>query len=169
MGKTAEFITRALLIGAGATLVMDLWALLLRRFGIPSLDFALLGRWIGHLRRGRWLHPSIAKAEPVRGERLLGWSAHYAIGISFASLLVAAFGLTWARSPSPGPALFIGVVTVLAPLFVLQPALGAGIASSKTPRPLFNCLKSLATHTVFGAGLYLAALAAAALLPPGRD
>ena len=153
-------------IGVGATLTMDGWALLLRQFGIPSLDFALLGRWIGHLARGRWMHVSIAKSSPIQGERPIGWLAHYSIGISFAALLVSTFGLTWARSPTLAPALIVGLVTALAPLFVLQPAMGAGIASSRTPRPLFNSLKSLVTHTVFGLGMYLSALASAALLPP---
>jgi hypothetical protein len=156
-----ETIARSLVIGAGATLVMDAWAALLRRFGIPSLDFALLGRWVGHLPRGRFLHQRIAGAEPVPGERMLGWATHYAIGISIAGLLLATFGLEWARAPRLWPALLIGVVTVAAPLLVLQPALGAGIASRKTPRPLFNSLKSLATHAVFGLGLWLAALVTA--------
>lgn len=167
VNEKAEFIVRALAIGVGATIVMDLWALVLRQFGIPSLNFAFLGRWLGHLPEGRWIHPSIAKAAPVRGELLMGWGAHYSIGISFAAVLLATFGLKWARSPSVLPALFIGVVTVLAPLFVLQPALGAGVASSKTPTPVFNCLKSLATHTVYGLGLYLAALSTASLIPAG--
>jgi len=163
-----EFISRSLLIGVGATIVMDLWALLIRRFGVQSLNFALLGRWIGHLREGRWSHESIAKAAPVRGELLLGWLAHYSIGITFAAILLATFGLPWARSPSPAPALAIGIVTVLAPLLILQPALGAGIASSKTPTPIFNSVKSLVTHTVFGLGMYLAALSTASLFPAGQ-
>jgi hypothetical protein len=139
------------------------WAALLKQFGVPSLNFVFLGRWIGHLPEGRWIHDSIAKAGPVRGELLLGWAAHYAIGMTFAGLLLAIFGLQWARNPSLFPALLIGIVTVVSPLFVLQPALGAGIASSKTPRPLFNCGKSLVTHTIYGVGLYLAALATAGL------
>jgi len=163
-----EFAQRAVLIGAGATVVMDVWAFVLRRVGIPSLDFALLGRWLGHARRGTWTHTSIAKAAPIRGEAWIGWTAHYSIGITFAALLLATFGLTWARSPSPFPALFIGIVSVVAPLFILQPAFGAGIASSKTPRPVFNSVKSLVTHVVYGTGLYLAALATAALFPVGR-
>jgi hypothetical protein len=167
MNEKVEFISRFVLIGVGATIVMDLWALLLRQFGIPSLNFALLGRWLGHLPEGRWIHQSIAKATPVRGELLIGWCTHYSIGISFSAVLLATFGLDWARSPSLLPALFIGIGTVLAPLFVLQPALGAGIASSKTPTPLFNCIKSLVTHTVYGFGLYFAALATASLMPAG--
>lgn len=157
MTNTSEFILRSVLIGGGATLTMDLWAAALRRFGIPSLDFALLGRWIAHIPRGRLLHESIARAAPVRGERLIGWCAHYGIGISFASILLLSFGLEWARVPTLAPALVVGVVTVAAPWFVLQPALGAGIASTKTPRPVFNSLKSLLTHVVFGFGLFIAA------------
>ena len=165
MSNPIEFVIRTLSIGAGATLVMDAWAFMLRRLGIPSLDFALLGRGIGHLPRGTWFHPSIAKATPVAGERLLGWSAHYGIGITFSALLLTLFGLSWARSPSLGPALLVGLVTVIAPLFILQPALGAGVASSKTAAPLFNAAKSVVTHLVFGFGLYLAAVATARVLP----
>jgi len=168
MSEPLEFVLRTVLIGSGATLVMDGWARLLRGFGIPSLNFAFLGRWIGHLPRGRLVHASIAQAPPVRGERLLGWCAHYLLGISFAALLLSTFGLKWARSPSLLPALFIGVVTVAAPLLVLQPAWGAGIASLKTAKPLFNSAKSLVTHSVYGFGLYLAAQAAAALVPAAQ-
>ncbi|HLL55681.1 MAG TPA: DUF2938 domain-containing protein [Myxococcaceae bacterium] len=163
MNDTLEFAVRAVAVGAGATAVMDVWAAVLRRFGIPSLNFALLGRWLGHLPEGHFVHESIAKAPPVKGELLLGWCAHYSIGIAFAALLLATFGLEWARSPTPGPALFIGLVTVLAPLFILQPALGAGIASMKTPTPVFNALKSVVTHAVYGLGLYGAAVITAAI------
>ncbi len=165
MSETVEFVVRSVVVGVGATLTMDVWAAVLRRFGVPSLDFGLLGRFIGHLPEGRWFHQSIAKSAPVRGERLLGWCAHYSIGVGFAALLLAVFGLTWARSPTPAPAVLIGMVTVVAPLFVLQPALGAGVASSKTPRPVFNSVKSLITHLVFGLGLFLAADATASLVP----
>jgi hypothetical protein len=168
MSPSIEFLLRTLMIGVGATLMMDLWALLLRQIGIPSLNFALLGRWIGHLRHGQWTHDSIARATPVPGELLMGWTAHYAIGISFALLLLSTFGLKWARTPSLLPALLIGVVTVLAPLLILQPAMGAGIASTNTPTPILSSLKSLVTHTVYGLGLYLAALTTAALLPAGK-
>jgi hypothetical protein len=168
MSERIEFALRTVSIGVGATLVMDGWALVLRQFGIPSLNFAFLGRWIGHLPRGRWMHESIAKAAPVRGERLIGWCAHYSLGVTFAALLVSTFGLRWARSPSLLPALFIGIVTVAAPLLILQPALGAGVASSRTAKPVFNRLKSVVTHAVYGFGLYLAALATASLIPAGR-
>jgi hypothetical protein len=150
-------------------MMMDLWALLLRRLGVPSLNFGLVGRWLGHLPEGRFVHESIARAAPIKGELLIGWGLHYSIGISFAALLLSTFGLQWARSPSLLPALVIGILTVAAPLLILQPALGAGIASSKTAAPLFNSMKSVVTHTVYGLGLYLAALATASLLPTVRQ
>lgn len=164
MSPAGEFIVRAVLIGAGATLVIDLWAVLLRQVGVSSLQMTLLGRWIGHLPDGRWVHANVAAAAPVRGERWIGWGAHYAIGITLAALLLRVEGLDWARTPSLFPALRFGVVTVAGPWFVLQPAMGAGLASTRTPRPVFNAAKSLLTHATFGLGLYLAACLSA-LIP----
>ena len=165
MHVISEFVLRSFMIGAGATAVIDLWALLLRQFGIVSLNLAFLGRWLGHLPGGRWKHESIAKTAPIRGELWIGWLAHYSIGVTFAALLLGVNGSEWARSPTLLPALIIGIITVAAPLFILQPALGAGIASSRTPKPVFNSIKSLVTHVVFGIGLYLAALVTAWLIP----
>jgi len=159
-----EFLWRTVAIGAGATAAMDLWGLLLKQFGVRSLNYALLGRWMGHLPEGQWIHQNIAQSAPIKNELLLGWCTHYAIGITFAALLIAVYGLKWARSPSLLPALTFGIVTVVAPLFILQPALGLGIASTKTATPLFNSLKSVTTHAIFGLGLYVAALATSILL-----
>jgi Protein of unknown function (DUF2938) len=165
MNAPSEFALRSLVIGVGATAIIDLWGLLLKQFGIPSLNFAFLGRWIGHHFGRRWKHESIAKASPIRGEMWIGWLAHYSIGVTFAALLLGVNGSGWARNPTLLPALVIGIITLAAPLFILQPALGAGIASSKTSKPVFNSIKSLITHIVFGIGLYLAALVAAGLIP----
>lgn len=157
MNQVLEDIARTGLIGIGATAVMDVWALLLKRLNVPALNFALVGRWVGHWRRGTWAHDAIAKAAPVPGELALGWLVHYLTGVAFAGLLVGLYGMAWAKSPSLLPALAVGMGTVLAPWLVMQPAMGAGIASSRTPTPGRNRLRSLANHTVFGAGLYLAA------------
>ncbi len=72
----------------------------------------------------------------------------------------------WLERPTLLPALAFGVVTTLVPYLVMQPSLGLGIAASKTPRPNRARLKSLATHTVFGAGLYLWALPLSRMLFP---
>lgn len=152
-----------LLIGIGATLLMVLWTLLLRRLGITTLNYAMIGRWAGHLFHGQWQHAAIGKAPPIPGELAWGWLLHYATGLLFAALLVGLAGQGWLHAPTPEPALLFGVVTVLVPLGVIQPALGAGYFAARTPRPFLSCLRSLGTHGVFGVGLYLAALAGAVL------
>ena len=149
-----ELLPKVALVGAGAAACMDLGLWLQRR-----LDFGPIGRWVGHMAQGRFVHESIAKATPVRGEQAIGWGVHYATGIAFAALLVALAGPGWLAAPSLGPALAVGIGTVVVPLLVMQPAMGAGVASRRTATPWRNRLRSLLNHAVFGAGLYLAALA----------
>lgn len=147
-------------MGVGASLFMDAWNLLLKRaFSIPSLNYCLLGRWFLHTPAGTFAHPSIAAAAPKRCECVVGWVAHYTIGVVLALIFVVLAPAGWLARPTLLPALFYGVGTVVFPLFVLQPALGLGIASARTPRPWQARMKSLATHVIFGVGLYLGAAA----------
>ena len=92
------------LVGSGATLVLDAWLALLKQMGVPTLNFALLGRWVGYALRGRVYQPAIAQQAPVRGELALGWIAHYAIGVAFAALLIGVQGDSWTQDPSLLPA-----------------------------------------------------------------
>ena len=62
------------------------------------------------------------------------------------------------RAPTLCMALAVGVATVAAPWFLMQPAMGGGFAFSRTPAPWKNRIRSLANHAVFGLGLYLTAL-----------
>ncbi|RQR63949.1 DUF2938 domain-containing protein [Burkholderia sp. Bp9125] len=166
MNAMADALFRLLLIGVGGTLVMDLWALFRRRvLGIPSLDYALVGRWLGHMPAGRFRHASIVAAAPVPYERAAGWLAHYAIGIAFAALPVAIAGTGWLRAPTLLPALAAGLVSVAAPFLVMQPAFGFGIAAARTPQPGVARRRSLATHLTFGLGLYLAARVLVDVMP----
>ena len=152
-----DYVACALVIGVGATAMVDLWAIVRRRiFGIPLSDYGLVGRWFAHLARGRFRHQSIARSAAVRGEDVIGWVAHYVIGVAFAALLPAMWGLAWVRHPTIGPALLVGIGTVAAPFLVMQPGMGAGVAASRTPRPAAARVQSLVTHTVFGLGLYAA-------------
>ncbi len=147
-----------LLIGLGATLVMDLWALLLKRvFHIPSLSYCLVGRWLRHMPEGRFKHASIGAAAPKPRECAVGWIAHYLIGAIFAVALVALAPAEWLQRPTLWPALLFGLVTVAVPFLIMQPSFGFGIAASKTPNPGQARAKSLLTHAVFGIGLYLSA------------
>jgi hypothetical protein len=150
-----NYLVCALVMGVGATVLMDLWAIARRRaFNIPPPDYGLVGRWFAHLARGRFRHESIAVSPSVHGEQLIGWVAHYVVGVLFAALLLSVWGLAWVRHPMIGPALLVGIGTVVAPFLVMQPGMGAGVAASRTRRPAAARVQSLITHTIFGLGLY---------------
>ncbi len=166
MNDGLELVLRTILIGAGATVVIDLWGQLLKRlFGTPSLNFGMVGRWLGHMPGGRFVHQGMANAAPVRGEAAIGWIAHYATGIVFAAVLITIEGIAWARHPTPLPALVFGLLTVVFPFLLMQPCMGAGFAASNTPAPNRARWRSLLTHAVFGVGLYATALLVAWLMP----
>src|SRR5690349_2709295 len=154
-----DYLVQAVLIGGGATALLDLWTLARRWLtGTPVPDYGLVGRWFAHMARGRFRHEAIAAAPPVPGEGVIGWTAHYLIGIAYALAVLAIWGLEWARQPTPGPALIVGIGSVLAPFLLMQPGMGAGVFASRTPNPSVARMRSLAVHTVFGLSLYLAAL-----------
>lgn len=147
-----------ILVGVGATLVVDLWSIIRKRWlGVPLPDYAMVGRWFAHLARGRLRHERISASAPVRGERAVGWASHYLIGIGFAAFLFYT-DTDWIHAPTLAPALLVGIGTVLAPFLIMQPGMGAGIAASRTPRPASARLQSLLTHAIFGIGLYAAGL-----------
>jgi Protein of unknown function (DUF2938) len=158
MSAGLEFVLCAAFVGVGGTLVMDLWAAFQKRvFGIPPLDYRMVGRWVGHLPRGRFVHDNIGAAASIPSELVIGWIAHYAIGVIFAALLLAVWGLDWARHPTLLPALMVGIGTVVAPFFITQPGMGIGVAAAKTPQPKVIRTRSLVAHASFGVGLYCAA------------
>jgi hypothetical protein len=162
----ASYIIGAIAIGIGATLMMDAWNLFLKRaFRIPSLNYCLLGRWVRHMPGGTIRHASIAAASHKPHECAVGWIAHYSIGVFFALAFVVVFTSgNWLARPTVLPALLYGIATVVFPFFIMQPSLGLGVASSRTPKPTQARLKSIVTHFVFGIGLYVCALGVSYLL-----
>lgn len=148
----------AILMGLGATLTFDLWALFLKyAFQITPSNICLVGRWLGYMPAGTFTHSNIGAAPRKRAECTIGWIAHYLIGITFASVFVALAGNYWLQQPTLMPALIFGVGTVLAPFAILQPAFGLGFAASKLSNPTPARVRSLLNHTAFGLGLYLVA------------
>lgn len=139
-------LTCVILIGVGATAFVDVWTIVRRRlFGIAAPNYGLVGRWVALMPRGRFRHDSIASASAVHGERLIGWLTHYLIGVAFAAIIPVIWGPGWIWRPTLAPALFVGLGTVAAPFFVMQPAMGYGVAASRTPRPASARLQSLVT------------------------
>lgn len=145
-----------ILIGMGATLTFDLWGLFLKHaFNITPSNFCAVGRWILSMPEGIFRHSNIGSVPQKRAECSVGWIGHYMIGVIFAIMFAALVGTDWLYHPTLVPAIVFGVVSVLAPFFLLQPALGLGIAASRTPDPMQARFRSLVNHVVFGFGLYL--------------
>ena len=148
-------VTAAVKIGIGATIVVDVWTVLLKYvFKIPSLSYCLVGRWFLHMPAGQFAHAGIAAAPQKPLECAVGWIAHYAIGVVFALAFVSLAPDGWLARPTLWPALLFGIVTVLFPFLVMQPAFGLGVAASRAPKPGAARLKSVTTHLVFGFGLF---------------
>src|SRR5437867_6474504 len=150
----------AIAVGLGATIVMDLCAIFLRRaFDIPSPNYCFVGRWLRYMPEGIFRHSSIAAAPQKPAECTVGWIAHYAIGVIFALALVLLACPLRLQAPTVLPALILGLATVALPFFVMQPSFGLGIAASKTPNPTQARVRSLMNHAEIGLGLYISALA----------
>ena len=144
-------IIRAVLVGIGGTIILDIYAFLLQRlFGVPATNWQMVGRWLGHMPGGNFIQTNLGQVRPVLGEHVLGWAFHYGIGIGYGLLLVSIWGSKWLFEPG-----------ITEPL---MPGMGMGIAGSQTPKPFVTRLKSMIGHSIFGIGMYLTArlLAAAA-------
>lgn len=138
---------------------MDLWAyILFRIFKVSSLNYALVGRLVLYIFKGVIYHKSIASSHAVRGEAVFGWGVHYIIGILLAFLMLFIFGKSTLIEPNLMLILLFAVCTTGLPLFVMQPAMGMGVAATKAPEPNRARLRSLQAHVSFGIGLYVSIL-----------
>ena len=154
-----DIFWRGIVIGIGATVLMDIWAIVLNRFfGQAPANWAPVGRWFYHLKNGKVFHDSIGNAEPYEHELALGWISHYVTGIVYGLALAIIMGQPWLAAPTFIPAWILGIVTVGAGWFLLQPGLGIGWAASKTANPNKVRAMNLIAHTVFALGLYGTAL-----------
>ena len=159
MSTEVIYFVGVVVVGLGATLFMDVWAMVLNRaVGIPLANYCLVGRWLRHMPEGKFVHASIAAASPKGSECAVGWVAHYVVGTVYALVFVAFVSGSWLARPTLLPAMLFGIVSVLVPFLIMQPSFGLGIAASRTPRPTQARLRSLMAHTVFGVGLYVCAV-----------
>lgn len=153
-----NIITQGVVLGTIATVFFHMWLIGQKLIGRRILNFALLGRWIGHFKSMRFAHTKIANAPEIPFELMIGLIGHYAIGIVIAEFLLLVSSKQWLLEPDIYVAVAVGISTVVLPLLVMQPGMGGGVAFSKTETPLKNCMNSLLNHFVFGICLYMAAM-----------
>ncbi len=149
----------AFIVGLGATFLIDCWSIILKQLGVKTNGLVYVGRWIIYAKDGQFLHNTIIQSTPAKYELLIGWLVHYTIGITFAFLLIKLFDARWLASPSLLPPMFVAVLSMLIPIFLLQPAFGFGIAFGNMPNQAILLLRFLAIHAVYGFGLFLTAKA----------
>ncbi|MFG0516844.1 DUF2938 family protein [Kluyvera intermedia] len=143
-----------LMVGSGvvATAVGDLVSRCV--FGKSHWD--LVGRWIAGIPRGKWINADITHTPSLSYEAALGWGFHYLTGIIYGVMYIG-LCLFSGTEPNLISAITFGIMTVLAPFFILMPGMGIGVLARNSPTPLKKCLSALFAHVVFGAGLWIGA------------
>ena len=154
-----ELAIRGVLIGVFATIGMDIWAAVVKHvLRLPTADWALVGlsrRAPDFEPRGVFIHRPVADSAPIANELVIGWIGHYVTGIVYGLAYLYIIDVLLAATPSLISALVFGLVTLAAPWLVMQPAMGAGIFASRTPRPGLMRMINLSMHAVFGVSLYV--------------
>jgi hypothetical protein len=151
-----ELAIQGVLTGVIATIGMDIWAAFVKHvLRLPTADWALVGRWFGHMPRGVFIHRPVADSAPIANELVIGWIGHYVTGIVYGLVYLYVVDKFLATTPTLMSALVFGLVTLVAPWLVMQPAMGAGIFASRTPRPGLMRMINLSMHAVFGVSLFL--------------
>jgi len=150
-----EFIIKTVLIGVFANVAIDLWATFSNKLlKFPRTNWAMVGRWLGHIPSGKLTHHPISTSPAIRFENIIGWAFHYLIGIVYAFLYFVLVSLALDEQPSALSAWLFGLVTILSPWFIMQPSLGMGICASKAPKPNMVRLQNFALHSIFGLALF---------------
>src|SRR5499427_458613 len=158
-GRLVNATIEDLVVGIIATLTTDLWLWTLQIVGAPPPNWALVGRWLAWMPRGVFVHRPIAATPSIRGELAIGWGFHYVVGIAYAALYLAITRWVLASGPTLISALVFAIALLVAPWFVMQPALGLGFFAARTPHPSVTRIVNISGHAAFGVGLYLGASA----------
>jgi hypothetical protein len=147
------------IVGILATLTMDAVAVIALQFGIGGRGPRrsgpdLIGRWIGYLLQGKFRHTDILQTPPLRGELLLGFAAHYSIGIVLVLVYLSLLALAHA-TPTALSAILYGTATTVLPWFLMFPSQGMGWLGWDAPGDARLARASLFNHIVFGLGIAL--------------
>jgi hypothetical protein len=151
-----ELTIQGVLIGVIATIGMDIWAAFVKHvMRLPTADWAMVGRWFGHMPRRVFVHRPISESAPITNELVIGWIGHYVTGIVYGLAYLYIVQIILRSGPSIISAIIFGLITLAAPWFIMQPAMGAGVFATKTPRPGLMRIINLSMHAIFGVSLYV--------------
>jgi Protein of unknown function (DUF2938) len=155
----APSLSAGAIAGVMATYGMDVAS---RKVVAPALGKGPsggLGRWIGHMLKGRFSHEDITKAEPIPHEAGIGMAAHYAIGLVLGAGYAFLLRVPQRRQSSLPRATAFGIATSVFPWFWMFPARGQGVMGLREGDlrvPAFALCSHIAYGLALGLGLELA-------------
>lgn len=150
-----ESTFKIILLGIFATVIIDIWTVFSNRvLTFPRTNWAMVGRWLGHIPNGILIHNPVSSAPRIKYESVIGWLFHYFIGIVYAALYAVFVVWVLENKPTLLSAWAFGLVTILSPWFILQPSLGLGICAIKAPKPNMVRLQNFSIHSIFGLALF---------------
>jgi hypothetical protein len=154
-GGTLELLILGVIVGAAATVTMDVLASASRKVGlVAGAKGTWVGRWYLGIARGRFTHSNIAAAPEQAGEQRAALIGHYVIGVVLAIVYVV--GARW-LGVSPGSlpgALGYGLATCVFPWLLMYPALGFGWFGLRGPAEMKPFTSSVLNHLFYGFGLW---------------
>ncbi len=152
-----DLVITAVAAGVLGTLVMDSLNHLVSRTGlILRIDARMIGRMSVGWARGRFRYDSPSQIEPTAHELLLGYAAHYAIGLVLAAIFVIGWSQFIGGSISPLWTIIYGFATTVASEFIVYPAVGLGLCGHRSPERIKAFFSPLANHLFFGVGMAVA-------------
>lgn len=149
------WLSDIVIVAVIANLVTDLYELGLERFLGKTRDWHLVGRWVANMLNGSLVLDPTDEMRTVSGEFALGWVFHYIVAVVYVAAYLLGVRLILGEPPSMSTAIGFGILTVVAPWFVLMPCLGVGVFAMNAAKPNFVRIASLSVHVVFGIGIYL--------------
>ena len=148
-------LINVLIIAFVANIVMDVYEFLLERLLGKTRDWHLVGRWVANIPKGSFILDTNDETLAIPGELALGWIFHYVVGIAYVGVYLFGVEYILGEPPSVVSAIGFGVITVVAPWFILMPGLGVGMFAINAGRANFVRAASLSVHAVFGIGIFL--------------
>ena len=107
----------------------------------------------------------IFASQPIPGEKIIGWIAHYALGAAFGFLpILLGGGAGWIANPTWLAAIGAGLLTLAVPFFIVVPAFGMGVLCARAPDPWAARRQGVIAHLYYGVALYIAAVLVAMLM-----
>ena len=149
-----NLVVTGFVAGVIGTLAMDSLNNIIARTGLfLKIDVAMIGRMAAGWTQGRFFYGHPDEMEQVSNEKIYGYLAHFAIGVSLAVPFVFGWDF-WIEGPaSPLWAVLYGVTTTTASFFFVYPSMGLGAFGRRSPERIKAFITPLANHFFYGVGL----------------